>query len=225
MDGKQRSPCSARRQLQGKSLDTLGGWRNNFAVNNSSNHLIDAGNHFGTSVDACLLIMHTGKQTRTQTAGIYGDISFGRLVRKFGVCNGDLVSDVNEYKVLRDIDGIEYRKWRSGVKHDAAKVMELKREGSMLVNGFGERCDIESTHLFPLLKSSDLANDRCRPNRFVLLTQRKITDDTLAIESTVPKTWRYLLKHSEYLDRRRSIIYAKRPRFAVFGVGRYTFAP
>ena len=39
------------------------------------------------------------------------------------------------------------------------------------------------------------------------------------------RTWRYLLTHSNALDRRRSSIYARRPRFAVFGIGPYTFSP
>ena len=38
-------------------------------------------------------------------------------------------------------------------------------------------------------------------------------------------TWRYLLDHAHLLDARGSSIYRKRPRFAVFGVGAYTFAP
>src|SRR5262249_47250474 len=52
-----------------------------------------------------------------------------------------------------------------------------------------------------------------------------VGDDTAEIERRAPKTWRYLLRHAEALDRRGSSIYRKRPRFSVFGVGDYTFAP
>ena len=38
-----------------------------------------------------------------------------------------------------------------------------------------------------------------------------------------PKTWRYLLRHAERLDRRASVVYRNQPRFSVFGVGPYTF--
>ena len=75
------------------------------------------------------------------------------------------------------------------------------------------------------MKSSDLANDRLIPQRFVLVTQRKPGDDTESIVRTAPKTWAYLLRHADVLDRRQSIIYQKRPRFSVFGVGNYTFSP
>ena len=37
--------------------------------------------------------------------------------------------------------------------------------------------------------------------------------------------WGYLLAHADLLDARSSSIYRKRPRFSVFGVGPYTFAP
>ena len=40
-----------------------------------------------------------------------------------------------------------------------------------------------------------------------------------------PKTWKYLEDHSDELDSRKSSIYQNRPRFSVFGVGDYSFAP
>jgi hypothetical protein len=89
----------------------------------------------------------------------------------------------------------------------------------------GERCELEEDYIFPLLKSSDLANGRLRPTRFVLLTQRRVTDTTDNIKSNAPKTWRYLLDHADQLDKRGSSIYANRARFSVFGVGDYSFSP
>jgi hypothetical protein len=76
-----------------------------------------------------------------------------------------------------------------------------------------------------LLKSSDLANGRLTPQRYVLVTQRRPGDDTKDILITAPKTWSYLLRHADVLDRRQSIIYQKRSRFSVFGIGDYTFSP
>lgn len=84
---------------------------------------------------------------------------------------------------------------------------------------------MEMTYLFPLLKSSDIANGRITPVRYVLVTQRKPSDDTAEVKKIAPKTWAYLTAHAEILDQRRSIIYQKRPRFSVFGVGDYTFSP
>ena len=211
-------------------------WRNDFNVSGSSLHLIDAKKHFGVSVDACLFVTHTGKKSSSQAANrkpkssvseanIFSELNFKEKLSRFGMVKGELVADVDEYENLKDIDGIEYCRWRSGVKHDAVKVMEFTTDGGVYVNGLGERCNLEATYMYPLLKSSDLANGRLVPRRFVLLTQRRISDDTSVIRENAPKTWQYLLDHAEFLNRRRSIIYKKRPRFSVFGVGDYTFAP
>ncbi|MEK6699673.1 MAG: SAM-dependent DNA methyltransferase [Nitrospirota bacterium] len=201
------------------------GWLNRFNIGRASLHLIDAAMHFGVSVDACLLVVHTGVPDLLSTAGVYADLSFDHKLTTFGLVGRDLVADVDGYHRLRDLDGVGYYTWRSGVKHDAASVMEFRKSGDTLVNGFDEHIKVEPTYLFPLLKSSDLANDRLIPQRFVLVTQRKPGDDTESIVRTAPKTWAYLLRHADVLDRRQSIIYQKRPRFSVFGVGNYTFSP
>lgn len=200
-------------------------WLNGLDAGPSSLHLIDAAAEFGVSVDACLLYTHTGTGATEPTATVYRSLSFDGPSQTFGLFAGDLVSDIDAYRALRDLDGLEYRKWRSGVKHDAAKVMEFTRDNGSFVNGFGERCELEDDYIFPLLKSSDLANGRLKPTRFVLLTQRRVADQTDEIKRSAPKTWRYLLDHAKQLDKRGSSIYAKRARFAVFGIGDYSFAP
>lgn len=200
-------------------------WLNGLDAGPSSLHLIDATAEFGVSVDACLFYTHTGKDRTESTATVYPDLSFDRSLQTFGLFGGELVSDIDGYCALRDLDGLEYRKWRSGVKHDAAKIMEFRRDGSAFVNGLGERYELEPDYLYPLLKSSDLANRRLHPERYVLLTQRRVTDDTDGLQKIAPKTWQYLLDHGEQLDKRGSSIYAKRARFSIFGIGDYTFAP
>ncbi|PIS30066.1 MAG: hypothetical protein COT43_02570 [Candidatus Marinimicrobia bacterium CG08_land_8_20_14_0_20_45_22] len=57
------------------------------------------------------------------------------------------------------------------------------------------------------------------------MTQKKPSDDTNVIETNAPKTWNYLVETTKILDSRKSIIYRKRPRFSVFGIGDYTFSP
>jgi len=200
-------------------------WLNGLDAGPSSLHLIDAAAEFGVSVDACLLYTHTGIGATESTATVYPALSFDEPLQTFGLFAGELVSDIDTYRALRDLEGLEYRKWRSGVKHDAAKVMEFTRDNGSFVNGLGERCELEEDYIFPLLKSSDLANGRLRPTRFVLLTQRRVADPTAEIEKLAPKTWRYLLDHAKQLDKRGSSIYANRPRFSVFGVGDYSFSP
>jgi len=203
-------------------------WRNGFAIHRCSLHTIDAKKHFGAAVDACLLVVHTGvvaaDAVEQPFADVFADLSFRHRTARLGLVQGELVADLDEYLPLRDIDGASSRAWRSGVKHDAAAMMEFRQDGQQYRNGRHEECELESEYLFPLLKSSDIANGRLTPTRWVLLTQRGPSDDTAAIETAAPKTWRYLHRHAALLDGRRSIIYKKRPRFSIFGVGEYTFA-
>ncbi|HEX8128326.1 MAG TPA: hypothetical protein VF527_04430 [Pyrinomonadaceae bacterium] len=200
-------------------------WLNGLGLGQSTLHLIDAATEFGVSVDACLLYMHTGIEESESMATVYRSLSFAEPLRTFGLSAGELVSDVEAYRELRDLDGLEHRKWRSGVKHDAAQVMEFTRDNGSFVNGLGERYKLEDDYMFPLLKSSDLANDRLRPTRFVLLTQLRVGDTTEKIRSTAPKTWQYLLEHADKLDKRGSSVYKNRARFSIFGVGNYSFSP
>ncbi len=200
-------------------------WLNRLNVGRASLHLMDAKTHFRASVDACLLIVHTGIAESSATASVYPGLSLDGRITTFGLAGKELVADIDEYLRLRDIDGIPYHTWRSGVKHDAAGIMEFRKEDGHFTNGHHEACQLEATYLFPLLKSSDIANGRTVPVRYVLVTQRKPSDDTEAIQKRAPKTWAYLMKHAGALDQRGSIIYQKRPRFSVFGVGDYSFAP
>lgn len=200
-------------------------WSNKLDIGPSSMHLIDATAEFGVSVDACLLYIHTGMGVNEQKATVYDSLSYDSPLRTFGLLNGELVSDIDSYALLSDLDGSDSRKWRSGVKHDAAQVMEFTCVDGQLFNGFDERCQIEDDFLYPLLKSSDLANGRLRPTRFVLLTQRRVGDPTDLIKKIAPKTWRYLLDHADQLDSRGSSIYLNRARFSIFGVGDYSFSP
>ncbi len=199
-------------------------WLNHFKIGHITLHLIDAALHFGVSVDACLLVAHTGISEIIPTAEVYSDLSFNKKLYKFGLIGKELVADVDEYNHLKSLDGFPYYKWRSGVKHDAASIMELKKDGLFYINGLSERVELEPAYLFPLLKSSDLANQRLTPQRYVLVTQRTPSEDTYTIKTAAPKTWNYLIAHEDLLDRRKSIIYQKRPKFSVFGIGEYSFS-
>lgn len=200
-------------------------WINGLEIGSASLHLFDSSEEFDVSVDACLFYTAIGNSAKNVNATCYQNFSFNKPINTFGLLNGELVSDVHIYEKMKIYDGIEYRKWRSGVKHDASQIMEFIRDGNLFVNGLGERCEIEEDYIFPLLKSSDLANGRLKPTRFVLLTQKKVSDRTDDIESNAPKTWQYLLNHAKYLDKRGSSIYKNRARFSVFGVGDYSFTP
>lgn len=200
-------------------------WKTDNAKEGAYLFHIDAQADFGVAVDACLFFI-TGKRASTRIATMFSDLDITSSSKRFGYVGGDLVSDMDAYEQSRVLDGgCSSYVWRSGVKHDAAKVMEFTLDGSTLINGLGERVDIEDDYVFPLLKSSDLGNGRGEIRKAVLVTQRRTGDDTSEIAHAAPKTWAYLLKHASALDERGSSIYEDRPRFSVFGIGSYSFAP
>jgi len=59
----------------------------------------------------------------------------------------------------------------------------------------------------------------------MLVTQRTVGESTAPIRYKAPKTWAYLNDHGELFAKRKSSIYKNRPRFSIFGVGEYSFAP
>jgi hypothetical protein len=136
------------------------------------------------------------------------------------------IRDLDTFERLSHLFGTSGMKWRSGIKHDCSEVMELKEQDGALVNGLGEKVEIESTYVYPLLKGSDVAHGRVQTtNRFVIVTQQVVGEPTNTIKHLAPKTWKYLESHAELLDNRKSRIYRDNPRFSIFGVGAYSFAP
>lgn len=198
-------------------------WEKDRAIGGAEIHLIDAKIWFGAAVDACLFIMRR-EATAPKICPVHDSIG-GPITSVLGFRDSELVGDVRRYDKVAHLLGGSPLRWRSGVKHDLAKVMELTCKAGILTNGFGEPVDIESDYLFPMFKSSQLARGDTTTDRFMLVTQRKVGALTLEIQFRAPKTWSYLVRHGELLDARGSTIYKKAPRFAIFGVGDYTFAP
>jgi hypothetical protein len=200
-------------------------WKTDAGLEGSSLFLINAKAEFDAAVEACLFVA-TGRRTAERVATVYADLDTASASTRFGLVGGDLVSNIDAYQTHRNLDGgTSTYTWRSGVKHDASSIMEFTREGHKLVNGFGEAVEIEEDYVFPLLKSSDLGNGRITIRKSVLVTQRHTGDDTSEIQLKAPKTWRYLMRHADALDGRKSSIYKNRPKFSVFGIGSYSFAP
>lgn len=200
-------------------------WHTHLKVKHASIHLFDSAEFFGVSVEACLLIVETGSQTTLPKATIFQGLNFKKQVSNFGIIDGEMIADIDCYTEVKEIEGLEYYRWRSGIKHDASAVMELKIKDGYYWNGLGEQVNIENTSIYPLLKSSDIANERIIPSKHVIVTQHEVGEDTAIIRQQAPLTWKYLLNHSKILDNRKSMIYEKRSRFAIFGVGEYSFAP
>jgi hypothetical protein len=194
----------------------------------ASLHRIDARQHFGVAVEACLLVAHVAHQepAGASEAAVYQSLSARRRSGNIGLAGRELIADVGAYRKLRHLEGRCPGQWRSGLKHDCADVMELRAAGDgSWRNKQGALADLEPEHVFPLIKCSDLAHGRTVPARAVVIPQRRVGDDTAALQTTAPRTWRYLSSHEGRFAARRSSIYRGRPLFAVFGIGDYSFAP
>jgi hypothetical protein len=187
---------------------------------------IDAARYFGVKAEACLLICRTGNRSPgDRECRVFDTPETRQSSRSFGWRDGRLVADVDAYEGVKPLLG-DGARWRSGVKHDCADVFEFRKQepGTVLVNGLGEAVELEPRFLYPLLKSSDVASEVPAGRRFVLVPQQRVGAETDSIARQAPKTWRYLLRHGERLDRRASRVYRDQPRFSIFGVGPYTFA-
>jgi hypothetical protein len=188
---------------------------------------IDAREHFAAAVDACLLVCDLSPGPAQEEADVYAELTSSLPAHRIGLRDGRLVAELPAYEQMLAFAGERGPvRWRSGIKHDCAKVMEFQKVGNWFVNGLGETVELEEEYLYPMLKSSDLASGTATVGaRWMLVTQRAVGDDTHHIADDAPRVWQYLQRHAERLDRRGSSIYRGRPRFSVFGVGPYTFAP
>ncbi|QDO99282.1 SAM-dependent methyltransferase [Ferrovibrio terrae] len=186
---------------------------------------IDAKKNFAASVDACLLVINLDPEKDTcYDYTVYQDFN-DKIGRRVGTRLGMVVRDLEAFNRHLDWLGTSDQKWRSGIKHDASSVMEFIRSGGRYKNGLGEEVSLEDRFLFPLLKGSDVGSDKTWREKYVLVTQRHVGEQTNSIETQAPLTWSYLIKHANYLDGRGSTIYKKNPRFSIFGIGDYSFRP
>jgi len=200
-------------------------WKNEIHLECAAIYRIETEKYFNASVDSCLLFCKFSETEQNKTCEVFESLSAENSAQKIGFKDNDLIASIDLYEKWKYLNGGSKIKWRSGIKHDCSKVMEFVREGDKFRNGFGELVELEGEFIYPLLKSSDIANGNLTPRRFVIVTQKKVGEDTSKISEIAPKTWNYLLSKAALLDSRGSSIYKKRPRFSVFGVGDYSFAP
>jgi hypothetical protein len=198
-------------------------WKNGYNISESRKYLIDASLYFDAAVDACLLICSFEPNSKNTKCKIFSSLRDKISRSEIGYKDGLLIADIKCYNKWGYLFGSGLQ-WRSGIKHDCSKVMELYKEGEYFTNGLGEKVILEDLYLYPMLKSSELANGR-RPTRWMIVTQKTIGEDTSTIKVKAPKTWKYLNDHREYLSKRGSSIYKNKPQFSIFGVGDYSFSP
>lgn len=203
-------------------------WKHKVKVASAQIFKIDAKRHFDAAVDACLLVMVFDGKVVDWQCHIFPTLTALQAESTLGYQDGFILSDSIAYQQLHHLYGIEeHYTWRSGIKHDCSKIMELVREESnCFKNGDGQHVELEPKFVYPMLKSSDIGNGRTNGrHKYMLVTQTSIGEDTGKIKKLAPQTWNYLQKNHLAFEKRGSSIYKNRPDFSIFGVGDYTFTP
>ncbi len=201
-------------------------WSLDLSVKHAAIYKIDADYHFNAAVQASLLVIQFGSQSTNQTATVYPGLTVHGASGTLAYQDGTLIADLDMHRRWRHLEGDDCPAWRSGIKHDCSRVMELRRHDGQYRNGLAELVSLEDTYLFPMLKSSEIAGGSAKfSGRWMLVPQRRVGDDTSIIEDYAPLTWNYLQAHADLFKRRKSSIYRGKSRFSIFGVGDYSFSP
>lgn len=197
-------------------------------------YMFNAKKEFNVNTSASLLFIKINNNLSAKNISTQGCIydldNPDILIDRFGWVNNHFVSSVKKYKTSNKIEKNNLSRqdiiWRSGIKHDASKIMEMEYKGkdqyyNKFTNTYFENEDL----IYPYLKSSDIGKieKNYQIRKGVLSTQFKIGQDTLYIKDKFPKIWEYLEENSERLDKRKSSIYKNKPRFSVFGIGEYSY--
>lgn len=198
--------------------------RNQIKVANFKTLNINASKVFNVSTSACLLIIQFDKNNNKtlNSCDVFDFKSPTNLLYKFGYKNNKFYSNLsNSHKIEGDCPF----EWRQGVKHDCAKIMELTKEKNGYKNKNKDIFKIEDDLVYYLLKSSDLKRPVINESeRYVIITQRRVREETDYIWDIAPKTYEYLVSNEEFFDKRKSVIYKGAPRFSIFGIGDYSFS-
>jgi hypothetical protein len=204
----------------------LHAWKRSVPIQSARIFKIDALANFGAAVDACFFVVDVVSGASSSSCDVFESLDATGPSRTIAHFDGYLVTDAAVYRRRRDLLGEEKRyRWRSGIKHDCSKVMELLPKAQNYLNGLGEEVSVEPEFLYPMLKSSDVGNGRTHCRAMLLVTQRSVGEDTAHMEYKAPRTWAYLQERRRYFENRGSSIYRNKPSFSIFGVGPYSFAP
>ncbi len=199
--------------------------RNRYKIGSLEKLTINAGDEFNVSVDAALFYCRFNQEPSLQCLERnFYTLEKASPGKNFGWIGDKFVADADNYSNYKIFDGESPLIWRSGLKHDCANVLELKKAGCAYVNKRGEEIQLEEDLIYEFLKSSDLQKPVItESSKYILLTQERVGQDTSYIKRNYPLTYRYLEKNEEYFLKRKSGIYENKPRFSIFGIGDYSF--
>ena len=177
---------------------------------------------FRIDAEACLFVLQFGGTPLTdRTCGVSDFSNPNKILHRFGFKDDNFYSNIN---CIPSIDGECVFEWRQGVKHDCSSIMELDCVDGHLFNRNGDELSIETDLVYPLLKSSQVKKPIItETSKHILITQKRINQDTSCIKDEAPETWKYLNDNKEYFDKRKSSIYTDKPDFSIFGIGDYSF--
>ncbi|HTW91344.1 MAG TPA: hypothetical protein VMH22_06505 [bacterium] len=200
--------------------------RTRYPLSELSSRRIDAQSHFGASVEASLFTCRLRADAQSPICRVSSLGCPDETDRTFGWLDGRFVADAVGYQKCRRYDGASPFVWRQGIKHDCSRIMELRAHKGRYVNGLGTELDVEPDLVFGLLKSSDLSTPiAAKPERFLIVTQMRIGEDTGHLAKDYPKLHGYLSANATAFSQRKSSIYRDKPPFSIFGVGDYSFKP
>lgn len=192
----------------------------------------DAKKEFNVSADASLIFLRIGEENKEkqEIATEYSLYNYLTPIKKFGWVNNEFVANIEKYlngcKIEKGDEVDKRFVWRSGLKHDASKVMELtKDESGTILAKDGTFFSKEQPTIYPLYKSSDISriSNNFKPRKYVIVTQKKVGEPTDYIQQIDKKTWEYLISNKDVLSNRKSSIYKDKPVYSIFGIGDYSF--
>lgn len=195
-----------------------------YRVGEIEKYCIDSKKEFNVSVEASLVYC----QLNSLPSFECNEFDFYSLEKRlsFGWLNTKFVSNLADYNVTKEIDGVCPFEWRQGIKHDCSAIMELERVSGYFVNNQSDEIKLEEDLVYGLLKSSDLKNTVIKSTRkHTIVTQTKVGQETSYIQHLYPETYSYLKKNISNFQARKSSIYNGKPLFSIFGIGDYSFKP
>lgn len=194
-----------------------------FPLYDAAIYAFDAKKVFNACVEACLVVLRFDAKLQAHyDYRLYQSLD-SKDYRIMGDRDNLKISNLSKYALHKHLLQGGDTKWRSGIKHDSASIMELTKYADGYINALNEYVELENDLVYPLMKGSDIGSNKSWHNKFILVTQKFVGMDTSYIQKQYPKIWAYLTSHADRLDSRASIIYKNSPRFSIFGVGEYAF--
>ncbi len=199
----------------------------NLTASNFRIYLFNAKKEFNVIVDACLFVCKLNGANQEYQCKVFNIENPKIENKRFGWVKYKFVSNIKKYANAKELDRKSQLTWRSGIKHDCYKVMELEKYNNVIYkNKLNEIIVLEKDLIFPLLKSSGIKGLVINNSkRKVIVTQQKPGENTHYISEKYPKLWGYLNSHIEHFQKRKSIIYKNKADFSIFGIGEYSFKP